>query len=472
MSKLEVDKIDPQSGTDLELGTSGDTITIPAGVTFDSSAATNTLPSNVVTTDGSQTLTNKNIVASQLTGTVATSNLGTGTADSTTFLRGDQTYASATPADNSITTAQLAYNPNSFRNIIINGDMSIAQRGTSETGITSEGYYTVDRFIQTFESGGTWTQSQDTDVPSGQGFSSSVKLDCTTADTDLGTSGFLSIGQRFEGQNLQYLKYGTANAQSLTLSFWVKSNKTGTYTVEFQNIISGTDRINCQEYTISSSDTWEKKTITIDGDTVSGKNINNDNSLSFWCQWWLGGGTNYTSGTLQTSWGDEVAANRISSSQVNLADSTSNDFYITGVQLEAGTSASDFEFLPHDVNLQRCQRYYQITQEADGSADIICSGAMYSDTDFYGTLYLGATTMRATPSVSSGTGTNAYNIVGNGYSVYASSLTLNNIGNNSSIPHCRLAAVGSDTAVGQGNAAWIRFSSSSSNQKIIAEAEL
>ena len=95
MSKLEVDKIDPQSGTDLELGTSGDTITIPAGVTFDSSAATNTLPSTVVTTTGTQTLTNKSIATTQLTGTVATSNLGTGTADATTFLRGDQTYAEA-----------------------------------------------------------------------------------------------------------------------------------------------------------------------------------------------------------------------------------------------------------------------------------------------------------------------------------------------------------------------------------------
>jgi len=95
MSKLEVDKIDPQSGTDLELGTSGDTITIPAGVTFDSSAATNTLPATVVTTTGTQTLTNKSIATTQLTGTVATSNLGTGTASSTTFLAGDQTYKTA-----------------------------------------------------------------------------------------------------------------------------------------------------------------------------------------------------------------------------------------------------------------------------------------------------------------------------------------------------------------------------------------
>lgn len=128
--------------------------------------------------------------------------------------------------------------------------------------------------------------------------------------------------------------------------------------------------------------------------------------------------------------------------------------------------------MPYDVNLARCQRYYQLTQEADGTSDIICSGAMYSSTEFYGTLYLGATTMRATPSVSSGTGTNAYNIVGNGFSTTSSSLTLNNISNNSSIPHCRLQATGDTTSVGQGNGAWIRFSSSSTTQKIVAEAEL
>ena len=123
---------------------------------------------------------------------------------------------------------------NNFRNIIINGDMSIAQRGTSETGITSQGYYTLDRF-RTVGGGsfqGTWTQSQDTDVPSGQGFAKSLKMDCTTADASPASNDAIYIQQRVEGQNLQYLKKGTANAESLTLSFWVKSNKTGTYIAE------------------------------------------------------------------------------------------------------------------------------------------------------------------------------------------------------------------------------------------------
>jgi hypothetical protein len=234
--------------------------------------------------------------------------------------------------------------------------MSIAQRGTSATGITDggSGFKTIDRWRTTIISSGTWTQSQDTDVPSGQGFSKSLKMDCTTANASLSASSSLNIAGRFEGQNLQYLKKGTSSAESLTMSFWVKSNKTGTYIVEIRDKDNSRDF--SKSYTISSADTWEKKTLTYAGDTTGA--FDNDNARSLDVLFYLAAGTDYTSGTLQSSWYSTTASNR-AVGQVNLADSTDNEFYITGVQLEAGTTASDFEFLPHDVNLQRCYRYFQ-----------------------------------------------------------------------------------------------------------------
>ena len=240
-----------------------------------------------------------------------------------------------------------------FRNIIINGDMSIAQRSTSTASITTSGYHTVDRFY-TLASIGTWTQSQSTDVPSGQGFSSSFKMDCTTANASPSAGELLIIQQRIEGQNLQYLKKGTSSAESLTCSFWVKSNKTGTYITQLYD--TDNTRQICKSYTIDSANTWEKKTITFAGDTSG--TLNNDNAESLRLNFWLGAGSNFTSGTLQTSWGSAVDADT-AVGQVNLADSTSNEWYITGVQLEAGQTASEFEFLPTDVNEQRCERYYE-----------------------------------------------------------------------------------------------------------------
>jgi hypothetical protein len=273
------------------------------------------------------------------------------------------TTASITDAD--ITTAKLAYDAAPFRNIIINGDMSIAQRGTSVSGITTTAYNTLDRWrfnINNF-SMGTWTMSQETDAPSGQGFANSLKLDCTVADASPSASDFLTIEQRFEGQMLQYLKKGTANAVSLTLSFWVKSNKTGTYIAEI--IDTNNDRNNVNSYTIDTADTWEKKTITISGDTTG--ILNNDNGVSLRASFWLGAGSDYTSGTLQSGWATRNNANR-AVGVTNLADSTANEWYITGVQLEAGTSASDFEFLPQDINLQRCLRYCLKLGTIDGSS--------------------------------------------------------------------------------------------------------
>jgi len=248
-----------------------------------------------------------------------------------------------------------------FRNIIINGDMSIAQRATSKASITGSSYETVDRFKQEMTSGGTWTQSQSTDVPTGQGFAKSLKMDCTTANGSLSADSNLLITQKIEGQNLQYIKKGTSSAESLTASFWVKSNKTGTYTCALRD--ADNDRWIAQTYTISLADTWEKKTLTFAGDTTGA--LNNDNGTSLQFYFYLLAGTNFTSGTLNTSWGANTAANRVSSSQVNLADSTSNEWYVTGVQLEAGTSTSEFEFLPHDVNLERCMRYLQVVRNND-----------------------------------------------------------------------------------------------------------
>jgi len=319
-------------------------------------------------------------------------------------------------SDGIITTAKIAdanvTNPKltsgsqqNFRNIIINGDMSIAQRGTSES-ITTSGYYTVDRFNMPINTMGTFTVSQSTDTPSGQGFSTSSKYDCTTADASPASGDFIRFEQYVEAQNLQYLKFGTANAQSLTLSFWVKSTKTGTYIAELRNFDGG--RTICNSYTINASNTWEKKTITVSGDTDGSGSFNNDNGLGLACTFWLGVGSDFNSGTLATDWEATTSANR-AVGQVNLADSTSNDFYITGVQLEAGTSASDFEFLPVDVNLDRCQRYYQmVATGTNGTAELICNASAYATDRAYGVLDF-IKEMRAAPSLDQASGSGFYN---------------------------------------------------------------
>ena len=261
-----------------------------------------------------------------------------------------------------ITAAKIA-GTISFKNLIINGDMSLAQRGTSSSGQTANGYYTIDRFSQIISGVGTWTFSQSTDVPSGQGFAYSQKWDCTTADASPASADQLLLQYRFEGQMLQSMKKGTSNAESVTLSFWVKTNKTGTYIIELFD--RDNTRTISKSYTVNSSSTWEKKTITIEGDTTG--TFDNDNNASLDLHFWLGSGSQFTSGTLQTTWGTRSDADR-AVGQVNLADSTANEWYITGVQLEVGTSASDFEFLPYDVNLMRCQRYYyeRVAEDAYG----------------------------------------------------------------------------------------------------------
>ena len=359
----------------------------------------------------------------------------------------------------------VALNTVGSKNIVINGDMSIAQRSTSVASITATGYYTVDRFQTQISSLGTWTQSQSTDVPSGQGFATSLKMDCTTADAAPAAGDYLIITSRFEGQNLQYLKKGTASATSLTLSFWVKSTKTGTFVVQLFD--SDNTRQISKSYTVNVSNTWEKKTITYEGDTTGA--YDNDNNGSLQLNFWLGAGTTYTSGTLQTTWAAYADANS-AVGQVNIADSTSNDFYITGVQLEAGTTASDFEFLPYDINKNRCERYFLIPITSNGSDAAIANGTMYTASDFYGVFEIGKG-MRAAPTLSAPSGTNFYGIVGNSAAYLFNQPTFSHITNDGTVK-CRIDVAGV-SGKSQGQSAWIRFEGASSTSDFIsADAEL
>ena len=260
-----------------------------------------------------------------------------------------------------ITAAKIAGQIN-FKNLIINGDMSIAQMGTQAVGGSTGLHYGGCDRLRVYQetTASAYTLSQDTNVPTAQGFAKSFKLDVTTADASLDAGDRVDLIYRFEGQELQHIKKGTSSAESLTLSFWVSSPKTGTHICEMYD--SDNARQISKSYTVSSANTWEKKTITFEGDTSGA--LNNDNNLSLQISWWLMAGSNYTSGTLSTSWTSNTNANR-AVGQVNVMDSTSNNFYLTGVQLEVGTSASDFEFLPYDVNAYRCQRYFEKSYSID-----------------------------------------------------------------------------------------------------------
>ena len=238
-------------------------------------------------------------------------------------------------------------------NLIINGDMDIAQRGTS-FNVTGSSIYTVDRFALSVTEGG-FTVTQDTDVPTGQGFANSVKIDNNSAIATLASGTQNYFEQKIEAQNLTQLSYGTANAKTITLSFWVKSNKTGTYISWLYSPDTGNMVSN--PYTISLADTWEKKTITIAGDTVGV--IANNNDIGFYVRFPIGAGSIYQDSPISTSWTPLEDAKRYQG-QVNLADSASNYINFTGVQLEVGTTATDFEHLQYGQRLALCERYCEV----------------------------------------------------------------------------------------------------------------
>lgn len=283
----------------------------------------------------------------------------------------------------------------SNRNLIINGAMQVAQRGTSETGVTSSQYADApDRFKVSMTTGGTWTVSQSTTSP--EGFSNSYKFDCTTANGSLSSDSNIQLLQRIEGQNLQQLAKGTSGAKSITVSFYVRTNKTGTYTLELFD--RDNTRSFSKTYTVSSANTWEFKSVTFAGDTSGA--LDNDNAVSLDVSWFLAAGTDFTGGTFTTGWESRVDGNRVSSSQVNLADSTSNEWYITGVQIEVGEQATPFEHRSFGDELARCQRYYFRTTGSSTGYGNLATVSRIGDTLYRGVVEF-PVTMRSRPSFSS-----------------------------------------------------------------------
>tara|TARA_A100001515_G_scaffold55097_3_gene43509 strand:+ start:544 stop:1650 length:1107 start_codon:yes stop_codon:yes gene_type:complete len=239
------------------------------------------------------------------------------------------------------------------RNLIINGAMNIHQRATSSYTLNSGGTtaaYPVDRF-KMYTGNGTIVASQSTTVPAGQGFAKSIKLACTATDASPSAETYLQYLP--ESQDFVHLAYGTSGAKTVTVSFWVRSSLAATY--GFYYYMPDTNRAYQTTFTISSQNTWEKKTLTIVGDTA-GSGFNNDNGIAAEIRIYLANGPGSSGSAHQNAWGTD-ATNRLPDA-TNFVSSTSNDFYITGFQMEAGTVATDFEFKSFNEELALCRRYY------------------------------------------------------------------------------------------------------------------
>ena len=283
------------------------------------------------------------------------------------------------------------------RNFIINGNFKVWQRNTT-AHTANNTYNTVDRF-KAYNNIGAYTTERSDDHPHSAGFS--LKCQCTTADTSVTAADYAFINHEVEGQNLQHLKYGTSNAKSVTLSFWVKSNKTGTYTASIYKHAGGaTAYMWRKEYTINAANTWEKKILTASptaGSTTvitsSAGKISNG-SYGFGVSFCFTMGSNYH-GTNDT-W--ENNAKYGTSNQVNWMDSTSNNFYLAEVQMEEGIQATPFQHEDVSTTLYKCQRYFFKHEINSHNGQLVCT--IDRGTNYYYTHINFPQPMRGTPTMS------------------------------------------------------------------------
>ena len=283
------------------------------------------------------------------------------------------------------------------RNIVINGEMKVAQRSASETGLgAGSAYATLDRWRTAVDaaSAGRFTMAQIADGPAG--FANCMKLSCTTADTSIAAGEVLQIVTRFEGQDVQQLQKGTATAKQVTVSFYVKGNASATYTCELIDYDNG--RSIQQAFAVTTA--WNRIELTFAADTSDP--FDDDNAGSLGLAFWLHGGSTYTGGTFSSNaWKDTVDNTRLSDSQTSIFDATSRTFFITGVQMEIGATATEFEHRSYGTELALCQRYYYRQTHLSGNG-VFAVGVMNTTTNFRGLWHL-PVTMRTSPTLSNDT---------------------------------------------------------------------
>ena len=241
----------------------------------------------------------------------------------------------------------------SHRRMTYNGAMNVWQRGTS-ADTASNNDYMCDRWQVSFsglDGNVDWDQ-ETSSTP--DGFANALKVSIDASETSLDAGDRIQVQQPLEGQDLQHIMKGTSSAKKLTVSFWVRSSVASTYTLELEDADNA--RFANKTYTVDTADTWEYKTIVFDGDTTG--TFGNDNGASLYVTFWLDAGTNFTGGTFQSDWAAKASDKRIYDT-TGWLESTSPTFYITGVQLEVGDTATPFEHRSYGDELARCQRYYE-----------------------------------------------------------------------------------------------------------------
>ena len=279
----------------------------------------------------------------------------------------------------------------SNRNVVINGAMNVAQRATSATGVGSGfAYPTLDRYKIVPSTSGRATMTQTADGPAG--FANCLKLECTTADTSIAATEYFILRQSFEGQDLQQFKKGTSSAEKITVSFYVKGNAAATYTCELDD--ADNTRHNSQEFSVTTD--WTRVILTFDGDTTGA--FDDDNARSLNLDFWLHAGSNYTGGTHTDNVWHTTTNQRVGDSQTSFFDSTSRTFFITGIQMEVGDSATPFEHRSFDDELRRCYRYYQQFKNTLGTHYIGINQA-YTTGAVFGVVKDYIVPMRAVPTV-------------------------------------------------------------------------